>query len=73
MYGGAELDSSYYSPAVFDTIGVVFNSGPRTRKSRRQDSRARGPLLNTTPIVGGDKHDHTLCALCTLAEFGSQA
>lgn len=37
------------------TIGIVFNNGPRARKALRQDSRAPGPLLNTTPIVLGVK------------------
>ena len=30
-----------------NTIELVFNSGLRARKSRRQDLRARRPLLNT--------------------------
>ena len=34
-----------------DVLGVILNSGPGARKSLRQDSRASGPLFNTTSTV----------------------
>ena len=38
------------------TTGVVLNSGPRARKSLRQDLRARGPLFNTHSNRGSEIH-----------------
>ena len=45
------------------TIGVVFHSGPRARKSLRQDSRALGLLFHHAELQAKAHRSFTKCGL----------